>query len=453
MKVLKMEETSPTKRKLTLQIEPDDLNEEAEEAYTELAKAAEIPGFRKGHVPRKFLEYRFDKTIQKEAFADAVQKALEDAAKEKEFEPVGRPDFDESEFEAAMEKAGEEPVEVSVTVEVVPDFELSEYKGLKLEVEKYEVDEAAIDRLLERQRENQAYYVAIDDRPVQKGDYVLIESKAKKGDDVFEPFTLDRMTVPNVGGGGNMPAFDEPLIGRKKGERFEYEVEFDEDFPLYEEDGDNKVQVSAKILQINERMVPDLDDEFAKDIGFSDLAEYRNRAKERLTELADDTVEGRKKDKVVAHLLDKADFSVPTSLIQSNYLRLKYARQMEAAEHGDDEAHLSSEQKSELEQTTMYQAEQIAKRRLVLAKIAKAEGLEVDDDEYFEAMKERAKASGEENVDKFLADIDKRGLEATYKENLLLDKVVDWLAANNEFEIVSPKPAKKKAAKKTAKKK
>src|SRR3972149_4406268 len=124
MKVLNMEETSPTKRKLTLQIEPDDLALEAEEAYAELGKAAEIRGLRKGRVPRKFLEYRFDKTIHKEAFADAVRKGLEDAAKEKEFEAVGTPDFDESEFEAALEKAGEEPVEVSVTVEVVPEFDL-----------------------------------------------------------------------------------------------------------------------------------------------------------------------------------------------------------------------------------------------------------------------------------------------------------------------------------------
>ena len=84
-------------------------------------------------------------------------------------------------------------------------------------------------------------------------------------------------------------------------------------------------------------------------------------------------------------------------------------------------------------------AEQVAKRRLILSKIAKGEELEIDDEEYYEAMKQRAQASGESSVDRFLADIDKRGLEETYKENILLDKVVDWLAENNEFEVVAPK--------------
>ncbi|MCA9449784.1 MAG: hypothetical protein KC931_21870, partial [Candidatus Omnitrophica bacterium] len=234
MEVLKVEETAPTKRKLTLKIEPSDLALEAEEAYEELGKAAEIPEFRKGKVPRKLLEYRFDKVIQKEAFADAVQKALDEVTKENEIKAVGRPDFDEAEFEAAMEKAADEAVEISLTLEVVPKFELPEYKGTKLDVPRFEITDEMVQNNLESIRESQAFYKAIDDRSAQKGDSLVVKVRATRGEEEVPALTRDRMFIPSLCDGRDIPEFDEAFVGKDIDQAFEFEFSLDKEHPLYE---------------------------------------------------------------------------------------------------------------------------------------------------------------------------------------------------------------------------
>jgi trigger factor len=438
MEVLKVEETAPTKRKLTLKIEPSDLALEAEEAYEELGKAAEIPGFRKGKVPRKLLEYRFDKVIQKEAFADAVQKALDAATKDNEIRPVGRPDFDEAEFEAAMEKAADEAVEITLTLEVVPKFDLPEYKGTKVEVEKFEITEGMVQSNLESIREAQAFYKAIDDRSAQKGDSLVVKVRGTRGEEEVPALTRDRMFIPSLCDGQDIPQFDENFVGKDIDQEFEFDVTLDKEHPLYEPEGENTLHIQGKIRQITERIVPELDDDFAKDNNFENLDAMKADIRKRFDALKDMAVERRKESAVVEYLLDKTDISIPSSLTQSHYMTMKYLRERE---HREEDRFLSADEKREMENNTMYQARQEAKRELILAKIAEIEKIEVSDEDYYSAMAVRARQQGEANVDKFLADIDKRGLEDMYKEDVLFEKVVRWLVENNEFDLVEPKEA------------
>ena len=438
MKVLNVEEVGKTKRKLTLQIEPEDITNEAEEAYEELGKEAELPGFRKGRVPRRFLEYRFDKDIQREAFNESVQKALEEATKENELKTVGRPDFDQAEFDSAREKLAEGPTEVSVTVEVIPKFDLPDYKGVKLEVPPFVVDEETIDRILASQQEGQAFYESVDDRPTKEGDFLIVDVKGTRAGDELPAFSEDRMFVSGLGSGQNVRGFEEGLLNLNKGDRFEFDFDLPPDYPLYEEGGKNTIHVKGRVQQINVRSLPELDDDFAKDLGHDSLQDYRNSIRSQLETYGEGAVARGKTNRVLEYLLENTDVSVPNTLIQSNYQTMKYRRQIEAAQQGEDESLLTAEARSRIEMSTMLQAEIEAKRELILAKIAENEGLTVSDDEYYEAMKVRARAQGEENLDRFLADIDKRGLEDVYKDSLLKEKTTDWLVENNEFEIVKP---------------
>ena len=435
MKVLNLEEISPTKRKLTLEIEPEDVKAEAEEAYSELSKEAQLPGFRKGKVPRKFLEYRFDKEVRKEAFGDTLQKAIEEAAKEKELKTVGTPAFDDEEVEAALEKAGEEAVQVSATLEIIPDFEVCPYQGLRLKAEDFVLSEDAVDRFIERQREAQAYYVAVDDRPTQKGDFLVVDLKARRGEEPFPPFSGERVIISNLGGGETPKEIEAGLFDRGKGERFEFEIDLEENNPFHEADGINRIQVSARIQLINERIVPDLDDEFAKDNGHGSLEDWRSKAREALEEVRGRALMRNKQLAILDHLLENTEMQIPAFLIQERYLELKYRRQWEAGESGEDEGLLAASEKSRLETDTMYQAEREARRELILAKIAEAEKIEVTDDEYYLKMAAKAHARGEKSVDRFLAQIDKDGLEPAFKRSMTREKVVEWLLEQNEFEI------------------
>jgi trigger factor len=435
MKVLNVEEVAPTKKKLTLQIEPGDLATEREDAYTELGKEAAIPGFRKGHVPRQFLEYRFDKTIRKEAFGEAVDKALRDAAKENELQAVGQPVFDEVDLESLADKAVEEPVEIGVTLEVIPPFDLPAYQGVKFSVPDPGITDDMIARELERQREDAAYYLAVDDRPSKKGDFLVIDAQATRDGKEFAPFTSNRMMVSNLGHDEGAKGFDEGLLNLRKGEKFEFDFEVSKDHPMFEADGVNTFHVTGKVHQISERQLPEADDEFAKDKGFTDLEAFRKAIRRSMEGGRDAFVRRAKEEKVREYLLEKTELTVPSSLIQSTYVSMKYARMRREAESGEGNRYLSASQKSKLEMDTMFLAEEATKERLLLLKVAEKEGLSIGDDEYYDAMSAVAQRRGEKNLDKFLAEIDKHGLEDSYKEDLLIDKATRWLLDHNEFEL------------------
>jgi trigger factor len=440
MKVTNTADLAPTKKKLTLQIEPGDLATEREEAYEELGKEAVIPGFRKGHVPRQFLEYRFDKTIRKEAFGEALEKAIRDAAKEQDLRFVGSPSIDEEEqLESIAEKATEEPVEINVTLEYVPPFELPEYKGLKFTLPEFHVTDAMVNAEIESHREAAAYYVAVDDRPSKEGDFLIVGIETTRDGKPFEPLTRQRLMVSNLGRESDLQGFDEGLLGKAKGEKFEIEFEVPQGHPLHEEGGVNTFKAAGKVHQISERLLPDLDDELAKDRGFKDLDEYRSRVRKALESRRDALMHVRKEQTVRDFLLGKAEITVPSAMIQANYLSLKHARRLRELEEGGGDQYIPAGERSRAEMDTMFQAEQNAKERLLLHKIAETENLTVSDDEYYKRMANVARSRGEKNLDKFLADIDKHGMEDSYREDILMDKALHWLSENNQFET-SPEP-------------
>ncbi|NUN95195.1 MAG: trigger factor [Candidatus Omnitrophica bacterium] len=433
MKVLNIEEVAPTKRKMTLQIEPGDLESEREEAYEELGKEAALPGFRKGKVPRKLLELRFDKTIRREAFADAVGKAVKDAAKERDLHIIGRPDFDESEIEAKVDQVAENAVEVNVSLDVVPPFEVPPYKDQKFNLPPLEFTEEDIEASLRRAQEEEAYYVAVDDRPTREGDFLLIEVKTTRGDKEIEALTHQRLMVGDLCGGERLEVFDKGLLGRVKGEQFEFDYDLPSDHPLFEEGETNTLHVTGRIQQINDRVLPNLDDEFAKDLGYETLDQYRAFTRNQLEYQRSAVLAGAKRRLVEGHLLSKTEVTVPAALVQTHYLWLKYSREIEARESGESEASLPTQEKRRRELETMYEAEQDAKRTLVFAKIAELEGLSLSDDEYIDSMARIARSQGEKDIDKFLADAERKGLENLYKESFLMSKVSRFLVENNEF--------------------
>lgn len=436
MKVVNIEEITPTKRKITLEVAPEDLVTEREEAYAELGKEVALPGFRKGKVPRQFLEYRFEKSIRKEAFGDAVHKGLTEAIKENDLTPVSKADFGDADLDALAEKAGEEGVELALTLEVVPSFEIPEYEGQTFDIEDVSITDKEIDNVLERERETGAYFIAVDDRPTREGDFVIANLRTTRGEEELAPFTNSRAVLPSLGAGEVLKPLEDKLIGILRGESFSFDIDTPEDHPLHESDGINTLHVEGKIQQISERSLPEVDDDFAKDQGYGSMEDYRHAIRHALEHAHERMVERRKKDAVVEHLMTKTDIKIPSSLIQSNYLNLKISEQMRQREQGN-RLSISPREQRQQEMDMMYQAEEMAKERLILMKIADKKEIQVDDDEYMREMAAVARSRGEKNLDKFLADIDKRGLEDNYKETILLGKVEDWLLKNNQFNLKS----------------
>ncbi|MCA9429579.1 MAG: trigger factor [Candidatus Omnitrophica bacterium] len=439
MKVINIEDVSKTKRKLTLEIEPEDMQTEREEAYQELGKQAVLPGFRPGHVPRQMLEWRFDKDVRKEAFGEALQKAFEKATEDNKLHVVGRPDIDDEQIEKGQEEIVESPVSLDITFEVVPEFEPADYKDQTIEVEEYEVQESDVDRIIQSTRERSAFYNTVDDRKTQKGDYLVVDVKATRDGEDVPGLSAKETMLSGLCEDEEPSDFEKAFLDREKGEEFEFDFTLPEDHPLVSEEGSNEIHVRAKVRQINQRTLPALDDEFAKDLGFDTVEAYREKVREDIEHYGKHVIEDRKRSKLIEQILDKTEVFVPAVLTQTNYIQMKWSRDMENRRYGRSDDSLSAEEKSALESETMFEAEQAAKQRLVLTRIAEEEKLEVSDDEYFQAMAARAAERGETNVDKYLAQIDRDGLEERYKESILLDKTVDWLVEHNEFKMVKPK--------------
>jgi trigger factor len=430
MKINNVEELSPTKRKLFLQIEPGDLDTEREEAYTELEKEAVLPGFRKGRVPRRFLEMRFDKTVRKEAFGEAIEKAIAKAIEEKELKLVGRPVTDPPELDSLAEKALSEPIEFNVTFEVVPPFELPQYKGLKLNIVDFSLNESLIDQYLQDERERSAFYTAVDDRSSQKGDMVTVEMSAFRDDQVLEDVE-NRLSYLNPLCGPNADqSFHEHFLNRKKGEAFEFDFPLREDDDYYLPEANNLLHYQAKILQISGCELPDLDDEFAKDKGYETLADYRTYLKKRTSTNSAYLNQLEQKRIINTHVMNNSHVIVPPTLINAEYELLKLRSTQDLRESGKL---LHPDEQAEVDANLMLRAEDEVKRKLILHKIAETEGITLTDEEYIHNMESIARSQGEKNVDKFLAHIDRIGLESYYRESTLHKKVEIWLVVSNEF--------------------
>ena len=392
------------------------------------------------------LEWRFDKDVRKEAFGEAIQKAFEMVTEENKLNIVGRPDIDEDQIEKGQEQIVESAVELDVTVEVVPEFELADYKGQEFEVEEYTVQDDYVEKkVIRNARERAAFYNTIDDRKTRKGDFLMVDVAAKRDGEDVPGLSATRTMLGALCEEDDPSDFEKAFLEREKGDPSNSISPFQRIIRLRLEDETNEIHVSAKVHQINERVLPPLDDEFAKDMGFDDLESYRTKLHGDLEHYGEHAIEDRKRAKVVEHVLEKTEVFVPAVLTQSNYIQMKWSRDMENRRYGRSDDSLSPEERSALESETMYEAEQAAKQRLILTKIAEEEKFEVSEEEYFNAMARRAMERGEKNVDRYLAQIDKDGLEDRYKESILLDKTIAWLLENNKFKVV---PAKKTKTKK-----
>lgn len=443
MKLVKIEDVSKTKKKLTLEIAPEDMEAQREEAYAELGKQAALPGFRPGKVPRRMLEWRFDKEVRKEAFGEALQKAFETYTKENELEVVGSPDIEDEDIEKAQERIMEEAVQITVGVEVIPPFTPAPYTDQEFEIEDLVIDEKLIDRMIENARSRSAYFVTVDDRKSRKGDFLVVDIRSTRDGADEAGLTAERTLLRGICEAERPDPLEEGFLDREKGETFEFDFTLPEDHPLYKADGVNEIHAVGKVHQINERHLPPLDDEFAIDQGFKDLAEYRQSFREGIEGRRAAALEDRKRDAVIERLVERTEIFVPTSMTQWNYYRMKFRREQENRQYGRSDADLTSEEKSALEAETLFEAERTAKERLVLKKVAELEKIEVSDDEYYTEMSQIARRRGEKSIDRFLAQIDRDGLEDSYKESIQIEKTVNWLVEHNKFKVVEPKGSKK----------
>jgi len=414
-----VEEISSIKKKVNIEVPGDEVTREIGSFYEDLRKKAKIKGFRPGKAPRSILERHFKNYVKAEVLQKLIQDTYPNALSEKNLHPVSDPVIEPGELE------NEKPFQYSATIEVKPDIKPEGYLGLKIEGKKEEVKDEEVGERLKRLQDLHAHLKTISEaRSIQGGDHVIVDYEAKMDGKPLEEGKAIDFTV-EVGSGRFIPALEENLIGLKPEEEKEIAVSFPEDYG-YKKWAGKTISFHVKIKEIKEKVLPLLDDEFAKDLGdYSSLEELKAKLTgeiEREKELA---LERQLKDQMVDQLLQANPFEVPEVLVEEQTKAYVSDTKLRLATQGVDLKNLGvSEDK--LQEDYREMARKQVRTFLILEKIASQEGITVTDEEAEDRLREISERT-HQKFDVVKRYYEKNGLIPEVKAGIMSNKTLNFL--------------------------
>lgn len=308
---VKLEKMENSRVKLTIEVGADKLEEGLAHAYRKVVKEVTIPGFRKGKAPRPILERQYGQGVLFEDAIDYLLPKLYDAAvEENEIRPVSQPDISLNDINV------ETGFSFDAEVDVFPEIELGEYKGLAVEKRIVEITDEQIEQELINLQNQHSELIVVDSRDdVQEGDFAIIDFKGFLDGVPFSGGAAEDHNL-EIGSGQFIPGFEEQLIGMKVGEEKDIDVTFPENYGSPDLAG-KAVVFNVKIKSLKERMLPELDDEFAKDVSeFGTLAELKADIREKLEKSATDGTKREVENKLIEQIIANSTINLPESMIE-----------------------------------------------------------------------------------------------------------------------------------------
>ena len=414
-----VEEISSIKKKVSIEIPEDQVAKEVNSFYKDLGKKAKIKGFRPGKVPRNILERYFKDYVKTEVIQKLIQDTYPQALSENDLQPVSSPVIDPGGFEQGK------PFQYSAVIEVKPNIPLEGYTGLKIEGKKEEVKDEEVEERLKGLQNLHANLKTISEaRSIQAGDYVIVDYEASINGKPLEGGKAIDFTV-EVGKGQFIPAVEEKLIGLKLEEEKEIEVSFPEDYGYQKWAGKTAI-FHVKIKEIKEKILPPLDDEFAKDLGdYSSLDELRAKLKGEIEGEKELALKGQLKNQMVDQLLEATPFEVPESLVEEQAKVLVSDTKLRLAAQGVAFKDLNvSEEK--LQEDYRAIAQKQVRTFLVLEKIADREKISATDEEVEDHLKEISEKT-HQKLDVVKRYYEKNGLLPEVKAGIIREKILNFL--------------------------
>lgn len=277
MSVKRERDSDAPKGTLTFDIDTETIQKGIDHAFTRTQKRISVPGFRKGHVPRTIFNQMYgEESLYQDALNDVLPDAYEAAIKEAGIEPVDQPQVNVE----SMEKG--QPWTLTATVAVKPEVTLGDYKGMEVPEQDTSVSDADVDSELENKRQQQAELVLKEDEAAADGDTVVIDYEGSVDGEKFDGGSADNYSLV-LGSGSFIPGFEDQLVGHKAGEDVDVNVTFPEDYHAKDLAGKDAL-FKVKIHEVKEKQLPELDDEFAKDVDedVETLAELKDKVKKQL---------------------------------------------------------------------------------------------------------------------------------------------------------------------------
>ncbi|MGG4491662.1 trigger factor [Metabacillus idriensis] len=411
---------------LTVEVDAETFSKALDEAFKKVSKQVNIPGFRKGKVPRGMFEQRFGvESLYQDALDIILPEVYPQAVEEAGIEPIDRPEIDVEQIEKGKNLI------FTAKVVVKPEVKLGEYKGLEAEKLNAEVSEEDVDAELKTLQERHAELVVKEGGAVENGDTVVIDFEGFEGGEAFEGGTAENYTL-EIGSGSFIPGFEEQLVGLEAGGEKEVEVTFPEEYHAENLAG-KPATFKVKLHEIKAKELPALDDEFAKDVDeeVESLEALKAKTRTRLEETRKAEAENTLRDSLVDKASDNAEVDIPQVLIENEVSRMmqEFEQRLQAQGmnlelyfqfSGQDEDALKEQMKEDASKRVKY--------NLTLEAIAKAENIEATDEEVDAEIAKMAEMYNMpvENIKQALGSLE--GL----KEDLKVRKAIDFLVENSK---------------------
>ena len=415
---------------LDFELPPESLTRAIDRAVGRLSRTTRVPGFRPGKAPRAVLERVLGPTeILDEALDQLVQDAFREAILEQDLVPLTPPEVEITQGEEGK------PVLFKVVVQMRPAIKLGDFENFGFKPEVDPVDETMVEKVVDELRENEAHLEPVDDRAAREGDYVVVAFDGTRNGEKFVGGSSEGMPLI-IGDNRLYPGFEDHLVGLRKGEDREFDLEIPDDYRVEAMRG-QKMHFQATLKELRAKVMPEADDEFARSVGkFADLAQLTAELRVRLEANALDRARHEFADKIIEYAVANASIELPEILVEQEIEVMDDEMRSALARQGIDEAaYLKATGKTEADMREQFrpQAENRVKSLLVLSEIAKVKGIEVSDQEVAaEVDQARVRYKNDRGmVQYFDSERGRTYIRSTIRRTRTLEQLVDeWLDAH-----------------------
>ncbi len=430
---IKITNKSKTVSVLTIKADTKEWKEAIEKVYEKQKGKYEVQGFRKGKVPQKVIEQNYGNTIfWEDAIAEVANEGFRKAiAENKEFDPVGSPSLN-------VEKVDDMGVELTITTEIVPEIKLAPYIGLTVEVPKQTYDKKMLDEELKHAQIHRSTDKPVEGKVSAMGDVVVIDFVGSVDGKEFDGGKAENHKL-ELGSKTFIDTFEEQLVGHKAGDKVDVNVTFPKNYGATELSG-KKALFKCEIKSVNEKVVPELNDEFAKNFGFDKFEDYKKDVEDQIKYEIEQSNKNAEENVLIDTIVKNTEVTLPDALVKQNLDHIMKDFEYRLAYQGlniEDYAKFTNTTVEQIKESHKKDAENLAKTKLVLEALVKAENLSVSDADADKRLEEIAKNQNK-SLEEVKKTFDSHMMDRLFSD-ILMSKLVDFLKSKNTIKAVAPK--------------
>jgi len=406
-----LKEISQCQKVLEIEVPSQRVESKKEKIIKRYINRVKVRGFRPGKAPKDLIKRLYNDEIRSDLINELIPEVLNEVFKEKKISPLDSPVVKEINYEEGK------PLTFSVFFEILPDFDVENYKGIEVEKKKIGVKKEEVERYLKSLQERHAEFIPSKRKTVQEGDYIIVEVKGKYLNEE-KNLPAEKITVI-AGHPSNDPVFNENLIGMKINEEKSFSISYPDNYEDSKLAG-KRIEYYVKVLNIKEKKLPEINDDFAKSLGeYNNLDDLKKDIKEKIKREKDRLAKEEMAGEILEKISKKMDFEVPKILVDTQIRTMM-------REEGLNERKLNEKEMKDLFEKLRPEAEKRVKHYLILRKISKKENIQVKEEEIDEEIKKLAEIN---NIPYSIMrkEMEKEDKIEDLRLNLLIRKTVDFL--------------------------